>query len=181
MPIQSPLTNIVDVIRQVVNSAEQYEETLRKNEAATRAVLIDPILRALGWDTGNTFMVEVEKSLEQTRVDFALYDNNSDVRVVVEAKSLGANLNQQSFIISLLTYAFTYGLRDVFLTDGLNWQHYSEFKPGNIIPIHSLNLAKDDPVESCGYVLLFSGTFDPLLIAVRIFSRLILRNCIKST
>ena len=91
MRIKSPLSNLSDVISQVKTSAAQYQQTLRRNEAATRAVLIDPILRAMGWDMANTYMVEVEKTLAQTRVDYARYDHNADVKIVVESKSLGGN------------------------------------------------------------------------------------------
>ena len=61
MRFQSPLSNLCDVLIQIQESANQYKATLSRNEAATRAVLIDPILRALGWNTANTNMVEVEK------------------------------------------------------------------------------------------------------------------------
>lgn len=54
MRIQSPLSNLCEVLRQINDSAAQYQATLKKNEAATRAVLIDPLLRALGWDIANT-------------------------------------------------------------------------------------------------------------------------------
>ena len=87
MRIQSPLSNLCDVLDQARTSANQYQSTLRKNEAATRAVLVDPILQALGWDTANTFMVEVEKTLDKTRVDYALFDSNGAVCVIVEAKA----------------------------------------------------------------------------------------------
>jgi predicted type IV restriction endonuclease len=108
MSIKSPLTSLVDVIRQAVDSAQRYGVTLRKNEAATRAVLIDPILRALGWDIANTSMVEVEKVLNNTRVDYALYDGNGDVGVVVEGKALDKVLGDGQ-VPTLLAYAFQHG------------------------------------------------------------------------
>jgi predicted type IV restriction endonuclease len=94
--------------------------------------LIDPVLRALGWDTANTSMVEVEKTLDQARVDYALYDK-AVVRVIIEAKSLSTNLAQTGFIMSLVNYAFTFQLQDIFLTDGIIWQHFTNFQPGNRI------------------------------------------------
>jgi hypothetical protein len=153
MRIVSPLSNITDVLSQIRDSAEQYRPTLRKNEAATRAVLIDPVLRALGWDTGNTFMVEVEKTLEQTRADYALYDFNGTVKIVIEAKALGEDLNRQRVIMALVTYAFTFKLEDVFLTDGLIWHHYTNFKPGNVVPAKTISISVDDPVESAAYLV----------------------------
>ncbi len=152
MRIKSPLSNLSNAINQVKVSAAQYQQTLRRNEAATRAVLIDPILRALGWDTANTYMVEVEKTLAQTRVDYALYDHNADVKIVVEAKPLGGNLHQQNIVMSLVTYAFTYGIQDIFLTDGLVWEHYTNFQPGNVAS-NVLDFSKDSPVDCAAYLV----------------------------
>ncbi len=152
MRIKSPLSNLSDTINQVKDSAAQYRETLQRNEAATRAVLIDPILHALGWDTANTYMVEVEKSFEQTRVDYALYDNNAKVRIVVEAKALGSNLNDRNITMNLVKYAFTYGIQDVFLTNGLIWEHITSFQPGNI-DTKVVDFGQDDPVDCAVYLV----------------------------
>lgn len=152
MRIKSPLSNLSDAINQVKISAAQYQQTLQRNEAATRAVLIDPILRVLGWDTANTYMVEVEKSLAQTRVDYALYDHNADVQIIIEAKPLGGNLYQQNIAMSLVTYAFTYGIQDIFLTDGLVWEHFTNFQPGNITS-RRISFSEDNSVECAAYLV----------------------------
>lgn len=106
MRFQSPLSNLCDVLIQIQESANQYRSTLAKNEAATRAVLVDPRLRSLGWDTANTNMVEVEKTLDEVRADYALYDSNSIPKIIVEAKSLGTDLNQEKLVKKLVNYAF---------------------------------------------------------------------------
>ena len=153
MRIQSPLSNLSDVLTQIKDSAIRYQATLKKNEASTRAVLIDPVLRTLGWDTANTYMVEVEKTLDQARVDYALYDNNSTVRIIIEAKSLGTNLAQPTFIMSLVNYAFTFQLQDIFLTDGIIWQHFTNFQPGNVKVERILDIANDNPVDCAAYLV----------------------------
>ena len=153
MRIQSPLSNLSDVLAQIKDSAARYQGTLKKNEAATRAVLIDPVLRALGWDTANTYMVEVEKTLDQARVDYALYDNNATVRVIIEAKSLGTNLAQPGFIMSLVNYAFTFQLQDIFLTNGIIWQHFTNFQPGNVKVERILDIVNDNPVDCAAYLV----------------------------
>lgn len=116
---QSPLSNLCDVLNQIRDSAAQYQVILTKNEASTRAVLIDPILRALGWDTANTHMVEIEKINGKFRADYALYDSNREPRVIIEAKALGVQLASSEIIMSLVSYAFQFQLTNVFLTDGL--------------------------------------------------------------
>lgn len=151
MKIQSPLSNLSDVFIQAKQSATQYRTTLVKNEAATRAVLIDPILRALGWEIANTDMVEVEKAFGQMRADYALFDENGDVKVLLEAKSLDEQLDTNKILISLISYALTFGIDDVFLTDGNIWKHYSDFSTKPIIPTKIIDIANDSPTECAAY------------------------------
>lgn len=151
MRIQSPLSNLRDVLAQVRSSANSYKATLIGNEAATRAVLVDPVLHALGWDTSNTYMVEVEKTLNQTRADYALYDNGRCVKIIIEAKKLGDNLSQHD--TKLVQYAFTFQLASIFLTDGLNWLHYTDFQPAHFAPTKVLNLDQDDLGETAAYLV----------------------------
>ena len=149
MRIQSPLSNLRDVLTQVRASANNYRATLFNNEAATRAVLIDPVLRALGWDTGNTFMVEVEKTIGNVRADYALYDSNGNVAAVVEAKKLGENLNQ--YQTDITKYAYSFGVGNVFLTDGLIWRHYTKFDPQHFAPSQIHDLANDNLGDVTSY------------------------------
>ncbi len=153
MRIQSPLSHLSEILKQVVISAKQYQATLATNEAATRAVLIDPVLRALGWDTANPHMVEVEKYAQQNRVDYALNDHQKQIRIIVEAKSLGTNLEKSDLTMSLVNYAFAFNLRYIFLTDGVTWVHFTDFQPGNIRVPRILNLANDNLIDCAGYLV----------------------------
>jgi predicted type IV restriction endonuclease len=45
------LKGLLEAIERVKDRAEKSHGELQKSEALTRYVLIDPILRALGWDT----------------------------------------------------------------------------------------------------------------------------------
>lgn len=153
MRFQSPLSDLCDVLIQIQESANLYKTTLSKNEAATRAVLIDPVLRALGWNTANTNMVEVEKTMEQVRADYALYDSNQIPQIIVEAKALGTNLTQKKLVMSLVNYAFSFGLEDIFLTDGLVWEHFDSFQPGKLEPTKVLNIIEDNPVDCAAYLV----------------------------
>ncbi|HET9494193.1 MAG TPA: hypothetical protein VFR15_08190 [Chloroflexia bacterium] len=98
-------------------------------------------------------MVEVEKTLEKARADYALYDSNSNVQVIIEAKAFNSNLNQPSITMSLVNYAFTFKLQDIFLTDGIVWHHYTNFQPGNVVTSRVLDLAHDDPIECAAYLV----------------------------
>lgn len=153
MRIKSPLSDLCEVLSQVRDAAVSYHVTLTRNEAATRAVLVDPVLRALGWDTADTNMVEVEKTFGASRVDYALYDHSNEVRIIVEAKQLGKNLSDAGIILSLVQYAFTYGLQDIFLTDGLIWHHFTNFQPGSTGATKVMLLMEDDLVECAAYLV----------------------------
>ena len=153
MKIRSPLANFTNVLGQIRDSADLYEGTLRVNESSTRAVLIDPVLRTLGWDTANPFMVEVEKPIDQGRVDYALYDVSQEVQVIIEAKKLDTSLDDKETFLSLVKYAFSSGVSDIFLTDGLIWLHYTDFTPGLQDPSRRLSLQDDDLVEIAAYLV----------------------------
>jgi hypothetical protein len=151
MQFRSPLSNLSEILNELHTSAKDCQETLKRSEASTRAVLIDPVLRSLGWDAANTKMVEVEKSLDNLRADYLLCDVNSIAKIIVEAKALGTDLDDKSLIKKLVSYAFNFELNDVFLTDGLVWKHFDNFQPGDLSPSKVLDLAKDDHVTCAAY------------------------------
>lgn len=99
MSISSPLAALYAVLQGVCTSTERNTDLLCKNEAATRAALIDPVLRALGWDTADVRMVEPEKTIGgELRVDYLLHDAVGKPHIVVEAKCLGANLDKHGYV-----------------------------------------------------------------------------------
>ena len=153
MKIRSPLANFTTILGQIRESAERYGVTLRSNESSTRAVLIDPVLRTLGWDTSNPFMVEVEKKIDKGRVDYALFDVSQDIKVIIEAKKLGSDLRDKETFLSIVQYAFSSGISDIFLTDGIFWHHYTNFIPGNNSPTKILSLLGDNLVEIAAYLV----------------------------
>lgn len=132
MEINSPIGQFLTVLQQAQKSALQYANVLRNNEAATRATLIDPVLKALGWETANPEMVEFERSYQNTRVDYALLDPSGGVQAVIEAKALGVNLSDNQIFSALVKYAYTYQTKEIFLTDGQTWKQYKMNGPGDV-------------------------------------------------
>jgi predicted type IV restriction endonuclease len=45
------MRELLEAIKRVCERIKRYENQLRQNEMLTRYALVDPILRALGWDT----------------------------------------------------------------------------------------------------------------------------------
>ncbi len=151
MQIQSPLSNLRQVLSEVKTTANLYKPTLQANESATRAALIDPVLKALGWDIANPNMVEVEKTAPGTRADYALYDYDKNVKVVIEAKKLGVNLGQLA--LGLVNDTFGFKTSSVFLTDGIVWHHYTKFDPTSFVADKVFDLSGKDLDEVTAYLV----------------------------
>ncbi len=55
--------------------------------------------------------------------------------------------------MSLVNYAFTFQLQDIFLTDGIIWQHFTNFQPGNVKVERTLDIVNDNPVDCAAYLV----------------------------
>lgn len=144
----SPLLAIYYTIQQIRANATDNADIFQKNEAATRAVLIDPLLRALGWDTTNVRMVEPERTVENKQsLDYVLKDADGSIRSVIEAKKLGESLDKLGHVGALIGYAFSLKPQGFFITDGLNWHCYSPAH-SHYQPVATLNLWESHPIEA---------------------------------
>src|SRR5574341_1461149 len=78
----------------------------RLNEENTKATLVEPLLRALGWDVED--IDEVQREYRHNKrdkpVDYALLDVRTP-RLFVEAKALGENLDDRRWANQIMGYA----------------------------------------------------------------------------
>ena len=93
-----------------------------KHETRTRQVLIDPLLRELGWDVSNPNIVQLEYWVQQYRMDYALMAKGKPL-AVVEAKRLGSDLDNDQ-IMQVLNYANVAGINYMIITNGDTWEMY---------------------------------------------------------
>lgn len=95
-------------------------------EQDTKATLIVPVLRALGWDTEDLEDVKLEYKRKPTDnpVDYALVLLR-EPRLFIEAKALGAHLDDQRWRYQILSYATVAGVEWVALTDGNEYEIYN--------------------------------------------------------
>jgi hypothetical protein len=162
--MQSPLSALCETLKLVKSSAENYREQLQRNEAVTRAVLIDPVLRALGWEVANPAMVEVEKPITSPGKSGVLdYHLNAEKPIIIEAKKLGEPL--ENHFIQLVGYAYTLGIENLFITDGLKWSHYINFSPSNQEPVKRIDLGQLEESELTKAAAYFVETLDAALFA----------------
>ena len=95
-------------------------------EQDTKAALIVPVLRALGWDIEDLEDVKLEyrRRSSDNPVDYALFLLRKP-RLFIEAKSLGAHLDDGKWATQILAYATVAGVEWVALTDGNEWRIYN--------------------------------------------------------
>lgn len=114
--------SIADTIRQVRRRVSGHDGYLSSvSETRTRYTLIDPILRALGWEISDPSQVKVEIDINDSsavkKVDYALYRSRSDAPpwALVEAKRLNA--------VQIDRYRRTQSHRQLKVED--NWREFS--------------------------------------------------------
>ena len=125
------LDELVGCIKLLQERIRSHRDALRENETRTRMALIDPLLRALGWDVFDPGMVTPEYQVEGGRADYALLRSDGRPAATVEAKKLGEALSVHRR--QMLNYANMSGIEYAGLTDGDHWELYSIFERG---PLH---------------------------------------------
>ena len=120
---------------------------------APRMALIDPLLRALGWDTEDPALVlpEYESS---GRADYALLGGMGRPSAVIEAKKLGESLANHRG--QMVNYANMSGIPYAGLTDGNIWEFYDVFdrKPLEERRLLHVSISNDAAHESALRLLL---------------------------
>jgi hypothetical protein len=94
-------------------------------EQNTKAILIDPVLAALGWDLGDLDEVirEYRRKPQDNPVDYALAFGQPVL--FIEAKALGSDLLPRRYASQVLAYASMVGVAWCLLTDGDEYRLYN--------------------------------------------------------
>lgn len=106
----------------------EHGEYLRGNETATRALVIDRVLTALGWDIRDPARVRLEHRANGNKVDYVLMSLEKKFLAVVEAKSADSG-PKESDRRQASGYATEIGSRYAVLTNGGRWEAW-EMVPG---------------------------------------------------
>jgi hypothetical protein len=118
-----------DTISAVLTAAQKLKSGTAGNEANTKALLIEPLLLALGWNLADIDTVEREvKVFEGTFLDYAL-KVDSIPRLYIEAKGMSENLADKKFIAQTINYANNDGVTWCILTNGLRYHVYKTNEP----------------------------------------------------
>ena len=120
-----PLESLLELVETLQKRIDEHGAALRQSEALTRAALIDPLLRELGWDTANPALVIPEYSLGKGKADYALLKDGKPA-IVVEAKKLDTSLGDAAS--QGIGYCIEDGIAYFAVTDGRQWQIYETHK-----------------------------------------------------
>ncbi len=117
--------NLDEVLAQVRERIARYR-TQAIGEQNTKAALIEPVLRALGWDIEDIDEIQQEyrQKPRDNPVDYALALLRTP-RLFVEAKALGGNLEDRRWAHQIMSYATVTGVEWVVLTDGDEYRIYN--------------------------------------------------------
>ena len=146
-----PLENLLELVETLNNRIDKHGAALRQSEALTRAALIDPLLRELGWDTEDPALVIPEYRSSAGSADYALMSGaDQPPSLIIEAKKLGEPLDDRVALQSL-NYCNLIGTPHFALTDGKSWKIYATFEQAPLADrlIATFNIGDMPAAEVC--------------------------------
>ena len=124
-----PGVALPDAIHKLRAEAVKLGTSGSGNEANTKALLIEPLVAALGWDPTDVSIVEREvKVFDGTFLDYAL-KLEGEARLYVEAKGVNESLDDKKFIAQTVNYANNDGVVWCVLTNGPRIRVYKTNEP----------------------------------------------------
>ena len=124
-----PLESLLKLVETLRSRIDEHGAALRQSEAQTRYALIDPLLRELGWDTGDPRLVIPEYKTEAGSADYALFSGGK-ILMMVEAKNLGTPPRQA--VNQVISYCIEGGIDYFAVTNGNEWEIYETHRRGDI-------------------------------------------------
>ena len=101
---------------------KEHHGYLSANETATRVVVIDRILAALGWDVRDPELVRLEHRANGSKVDYVFLSSpNGSPLAIVEAKAADSG-SKDTDRRQASGYATEIGARYAVLTNGGRWE-----------------------------------------------------------
>ena len=86
--LMAKLEKSIEIARERLSTDSEY----LNNETRTRALVIDELLRGLGWEVTNSEQVLLEHNVNGSIIDYVLVRKSGANIAIVEAKSIGLAL-----------------------------------------------------------------------------------------
>lgn len=123
------MADLTEAIARVKERIRNYRSLYEQNEMATRNQVVDPILRALGWDTEDPAKVQPNVATEEGVPDYTLFLDGRKV-LFIEAKKMSVDVGDQRVLSQLARYCFGEGMSYGLLTNGVVWILFRAFQEG---------------------------------------------------
>ena len=114
------LDDLKEVIEKLQGRITNHEDYLQK-EPRTRTLLVDPLLRELGWDVEYPNLVELEYEPESSKrmsADYILKNGKNNI-AIVEVKTMGKAIGNLEVLEQADKYASSAGAPFIILTNGV--------------------------------------------------------------
>ncbi|MBU1702316.1 MAG: type I restriction enzyme HsdR N-terminal domain-containing protein [Candidatus Eisenbacteria bacterium] len=124
------MRELKEALDQVRSRIARHSGSRQLNEENTKATLVEPVLRTLGWDVEDFEEVQREyrRRSRDKPVDYALLVLRVP-RLFIEAKALGQNLEDRRWANQIMGYAAVAGVEWVVLTNGDEYRLYNAHAP----------------------------------------------------
>ena len=144
------LTKAMELFEEVKQRFEDHKGDF--SEFRTRILLIDPVLRLLGWDVENPGLVVLEyqpNTQNRKSADYVLKNKGKNV-VIVEAKNIDIDIENWEHRDQADDYARYAEVKFFVLTNGVKWLLYERdlmTSLESLKPIVSFDVAHDKPYQ----------------------------------
>ena len=144
------LTKAMELFQEIRRRVQKHQSDF--SEFRTRILLIDPVLRLLGWDVENPDLVVLEyqpSTRKRQSADYILKNNEENV-AIVEAKNIDKKIDDLEYREQADNYARYAGAQFFIVTNGITWLLYERtLKTGFELlePIVSFDVVHDKPYQ----------------------------------
>ena len=121
------MPNLESIIIKTREKIQKHRDNFQKNEQNVRSAIIDPILKGIGWDTGNLELVDANESNALGFPDYTLKKRKKPV-LIIEAKRMGIEVGRNEDLGQLGKYCMEKGVDFGVVTNGSKWSLFKVFE-----------------------------------------------------
>lgn len=122
------MKQIEETLKEILEQVTEFRSDYTTNEQAVRTQLVEPVLNALGWRTSNPKFVRPNAPNDEGKIpDYTLLKDTKS-KLVVEAKNLSVELNDDKVINQIANYCYKPGIEFGILSNGVRWLLFNTFQ-----------------------------------------------------
>jgi predicted type IV restriction endonuclease len=107
------MSNLNEILARIIEKIKNFRDIYEQNEMAVREHIINPILKALEWDTENPKEVLPNVVVQEGIPDYSLIKEGKKV-LIVEVKKLDVDIEEREVITQLGKYCYSEGVDMVY-------------------------------------------------------------------